>query len=696
MVTMSDGPTGLAATDGVSWWSADLKPSSRVSGMRRLAHRVRKAILWRVRKVKVSYNDRYRPLSPRRAQYAQLLNGDFAAGSRTSIVFAVDDVRVDAHAVSDVLGLALALAERGHGVQVIKTDAPVPDADVLIGTGWRFDPSAGPRDALRLGWARTEIDRWVRLPFLSAYDVVLAPSPMALTRLRREFPRVELFRPAADTDLFGVASSVGRRRRVRSAEALKGVSRFRMPWMHGHSLVVVDRAPREFRKYGVITRRFLEAAASGAVPLTNAGIGVRELGLTDVPVAGEADDLPRVLRALPSRARLRELGSRLQKVVAAEHSWAVRAEQLEEEILPRLARLGSRRIVHVAPFYRGNPYQAMLYAAMADIGAAVVPVAEITEHLAKRARAAQPGLFHLHWTNPIIQPAESESEARTRLDAFVTALNAFAAAGGKLIWTIHNVLPHDARYHDLEIEMANAILHHADLVHLLSKETLDLVDGVYDVDPQRVVIVEHNSFVGIYPDWITRDGARERLGIDPADKVLIVVGGIRPYKGIDRMLDIFDDLVAADPSLRLLIAGGAGEQPGIAELEERCAAHPRVIYRFTHVPNAELQAWFAAADVAVLPYVNILNSSAFQLAPSFGLPVVGPRMGALTASEDEPYVRLFDPASADDLADVIRQAVTDFAGDEEMRSTARRAAASRPPAAMAAAFARVIDPVLAD
>ena len=664
--------------------------------MRKLKQRARRALGWRVRKVKRSYDDRFRPLSARRTKYAQLLNGDFAAGSQASIVFAVDDLRIEAHAVSDVFGLAVALAERGHGVQVIKTGAPVPDADVLIGTSRGFDPSAGAPDALRVGWARTEIDRWVGLPFLSAYDVVLAPSPLALTRLRREFPRVELFRPAADTELFGAAGSVGRRRRVRTAEALKGVTRFRMPWMHGHSLVVVDRAPRESRKYGVVTRRFLEAAASGAVPLTNAVIGIRELGLTDIPVAGDAKDLPQVIKSLPSRARLLELGARLQEHVVAAHSWAVRAQQLDEEILPRLARQGSRRAVHVAPFYRGNPYQAMLYAAMDDVGVAVVPVDDITEHLAARAVATQPGLLHLHWTNPILQPAESESEARKWLDGFVAALDAFAAAGGKLIWTIHNVLPHDARYHDLEIEMANEILHHADLVHLLSKETLDLVDGVYDVDPQRVVIVEHSSFTGVYPDWITRDGARERLGIDPADKVLIIVGGIRPYKGIDRMLDIFDELVVEDASLRLLIAGRAGKQPGIAELEERCAAHPRVMSRFTHLPNADLQAWFAAADIAVLPYVNILNSSAFQLAPSFGLPVVGPRMGALTAAEDEPYVRLFDTSSPDDLRDVVRGAIRDFVGDEDMRQTARTAAAARPPAAMAEAFARVIDRVLAD
>jgi glycosyltransferase involved in cell wall biosynthesis len=413
-----------------------------------------------------------------------------------------------------------------------------------------------------------------------------------------------------------------------------------------------------------------------------------------VPGAGDAKDVPGVLRALPPRRQLRELGDRLAELVRAEHSWALRADQLADQILPAAKLVGRRRVVHVAPFYRGNPYQAMLYAGMADIDAVVVPVAGITEHLAARAKTGNAGLFHLHWTNPIVQPAASESEARKRLDAFVAALRAFVAAGGKLVWTIHNVLPHDARYRDLEIEMANEILHHADLVHLLSQETFDLVDGVYDIDAERVVIVEHNSFVGIYPDWITRDGARARLGIAAGDRVMIVVGGIRPYKGIDRLLDILDELVAEDPRLLLLIAGGAGQQPGIAELEARCEAHPRVVSRFKHLPNAELQAWFAAADVAVLPYVNILNSSAFQLAPSFGVPVVGPRMGALTAAEDEPYVRLFDPASVHDLRDVVKRAVEDFAGDEAMRRTARAAAEARPPAAMAAAFARIIDGVL--
>ena len=352
------------------------------------------------------------------------------------------------------------------------------------------------------------------------------------------------------------------------------------------------------------------------------------------------------------------------------------------------------RLLHFAPNYRGNPYQRMLYAGLPGIGARAIPVKDVTGHLASQAESDDPGVFHLHWTNPILQPAESHLEARERLDAFTRALESFVAAGGRLIWTIHNVLPHDARYVALEVELATTILRHADRVHLLSEQTLAQAAGHYAIDPAKVVVIELSSYFGVYPNTISRDGARARLGIEPGDKTLLVAGYVRPYKGIDRMLDVFDELLEDDPSLRLLVAGKPLDADGVAELEARCSAHPRVVSRFERIPDDELQVWYGAADVAVLPYTNILNSAAFRLATSLGVPVVGPRMGALTAYDGKPYVRLFDPASTRDLRDVVRRAVADFAGSYHFRKAALQDAEAHSPQAMAAEFARFVDPLL--
>jgi len=352
------------------------------------------------------------------------------------------------------------------------------------------------------------------------------------------------------------------------------------------------------------------------------------------------------------------------------------------------------RLVHFAPNYKGNPYQRMLYAGLAGVGARAVPVKDITEHLVTEAASGKPGLFHLHWTNPILQPAEAETEARTRLDAFTRALESFTAAGGTLIWTIHNVLPHDARFIDLEVELARTILRHANRVHLLSEQTLGQAAERYAIDPEKVAVIELSSYYGIYPNSMGRGKARNMLGIDPTDKTLLVAGYVRPYKGIDRMLEVFDELLADDPSLRLLIAGKPLDADGIADLEARCAEHPRVVSRFERIPDDELQVWYGAADVAVLPYTNILNSAAFRLATTFGVPAVGPRMGALTAYEGRSYVRLFNPDSTENLRDVVRSAVADFARSFHFRKAAQQDAMAHSPQVMAAEFARFVEPLL--
>lgn len=352
------------------------------------------------------------------------------------------------------------------------------------------------------------------------------------------------------------------------------------------------------------------------------------------------------------------------------------------------------RLVHYAPNYKGNPYQRMLYAGLAGIGARAVPVKDITEHLVTEAASGDPGLFHLHWTNPILQPAETETEARTRLDAFTLAVASFTAAGGTLIWTIHNVLPHDARFIDLEVELARTILRHASRVHLLSEQTIGQAAQRYAIDPAKVAVIELSSYHGIYPNAMGRGKARNMLGIEPTDKTLLVAGYVRPYKGIDRMLDVFDELLADDPSLRLLIAGKPLDADGMADLETRCAEHPRVVSRFERIPDDELQVWYGAADVAVLPYTNILNSAAFRLATTFGVPVVGPRMGALTAYEGRSYVRLFAPDSTENLRHVVRSAVADFARSFHFRKAAQQDAMAHSPQVMAAEFARFVEPLL--
>ncbi len=350
------------------------------------------------------------------------------------------------------------------------------------------------------------------------------------------------------------------------------------------------------------------------------------------------------------------------------------------------------RTLDFFPDWRGfNPYQHLLFADLGRVGATPAPVRGLLRHLTTAAAAADPGVLNVHWTTPVLQSVVDAGDAARRVARVAQALGAFRAAGGRLVWTVHNVLPHDTVHHEAEVLLARALAEHATVVHVLSEATPEATAPFYRLDPERVVCIPHASYLGAYPDRIGRADARRRLGLAAGDKVLLTLGQIRPYKGLARLVDFVEGRQGPDPALRLLVAGSLGRHPDGPAFGERLAATPGVVAHLSRVRDDEIQVWMRAADLAVLPYLRVLNSGAFLLAETFGLPVVAPRVGALAERDGEAHVRLFGD---DDFERVLGAAVHDLVEDPDGAATARAgaasAAAARPPARMAAAFADVV------
>ncbi|RYJ05746.1 MAG: glycosyltransferase [Actinomycetales bacterium] len=347
------------------------------------------------------------------------------------------------------------------------------------------------------------------------------------------------------------------------------------------------------------------------------------------------------------------------------------------------------------PDYRStNAYQTLLFSRLESAGITPEPVAvgDLPALLRERAALPDPGVLNVQWTTPLVQRAKDPADAVRRRKKFIGLLDDFLTAGGRLIWTIHNVLPHEVEYREDEILLCRFLADRATYVHVLSAETVDAVADLYPLDPDRVRIIPIASYAGWYPDTVTRDDARARLGLGPDDLVLTTVGGIRPYKGHSSLLDWFEPAAQEDPSLRLLVAGRLSQHEGAEELLRRLD-HPAVVARPDFVPDEDLQVWYRAADVAVLPYAAILNSSAFWLAVTFGVPVVAPRLGGLAAFEDLPFVRLFDPEVEGELGRAIASACEDLvdpARPEQWRERIQQHAAEHGPVQMAQAFSDLV------
>jgi glycosyltransferase involved in cell wall biosynthesis len=339
------------------------------------------------------------------------------------------------------------------------------------------------------------------------------------------------------------------------------------------------------------------------------------------------------------------------------------------------------------PVARVNPFLALLYREAWDAG--IAPIAMVDEdrieELASFAALGFRTVLHLHWLNLPLAKATSAAEAEQAAGAFLERLDRFTAAGGRIVWTVHNILAHGSRFEAEEARMLAEVARRAAVVHVMAKGTREHVAPYYDIPSDRVLHVPHPSYIGAYEDYVSRSQARHDLGLMPDEIVYAVVGAIRAYKGLTMLLDAWDTL-PAEPIRRLLIAGAPGKEPGIDALIERAVLHPRVVVYPERVPADRMQVLLRAADIAVLPYLRSLNSGALMLALTFGLPVIVPAGGGLAETVDDRFAVTYTPDGPGSLSDALVRAADLLT--PEARAAAREVALAHDPVTISRQFSQ--------
>src|SRR5207248_338927 len=133
------------------------------------------------------------------------------------------------------------------------------------------------------------------------------------------------------------------------------------------------------------------------------------------------------------------------------------------------------------------------------------------------------------------EDATTAREADKRTRRFLERVDAYRASGGRLAWTVHNILPHEARFEKAESWLCGQIAERADVIHVLAAGTRELVAPQYDLPADRIIHVPHPSYRGAYADHVSRLDARHELGLMPDELVFSAIGAIRPYKGLDEL-----------------------------------------------------------------------------------------------------------------------------------------------------------------
>ncbi len=236
--------------------------------------------------------------------------------------------------------------------------------------------------------------------------------------------------------------------------------------------------------------------------------------------------------------------------------------------------------------------------------------------------------------------------------------------GIPFVITAHDVLPREER---LGLGAAQRrVYHQADRVVVHSEHGRQRLIEDVGLTPDRVAVIPHGAFTHFAE--LTAELPPE-LPV-PSGPVAVLPGLLRPYKGLDLLLEAWRSFGDAPPG-ELWIVGKAR-----MELPPADSLPPGVTLVDRFVSEAELSGVLQAADLVVLPYREIDQSGVLYAALGLGRPMLlsdAGGFGEIAAAGCADLVPVNDVAA---LANGLQRLLGDAERRTVLSDNARAAAAS--------------------
>ena len=278
-------------------------------------------------------------------------------------------------------------------------------------------------------------------------------------------------------------------------------------------------------------------------------------------------------------------------------------------------------------------------------------------------RSRQPGVLHIHWA--LIPQLDARYWSR------------FKREGWKLVFTAHDVEPRAGTNSRLAGSIEK-LLPLADAVVVHSKIEQEVVLGL-GISEEKTWVIPPGG-----PGYYSQPGppreiARRELGL-PADSPLVLFFGlIKPYKGLDLLIEAMQGVRERIPNATLVVAGGIPGRTGPwKRLMRQTARQGGVIWHDGYVPQERVSLYFSAADLVALPYRSSSTSGVLAQALAAGRPVVATDEGALSEGVSTGQTGLVVPSgSSTDLTEALADLLADPNRRREMGEKARQVAADQ-------------------
>ena len=263
---------------------------------------------------------------------------------------------------------------------------------------------------------------------------------------------------------------------------------------------------------------------------------------------------------------------------------------------------------------------------------------------AKKITDMNPDLVIIQWWHPYFAPCYQAITRRLR------------SKGIKILFVCHNVFPHERFPMDRLLTEKT-----------LKKGDLFIVQSTQDEEDLKSIIPEAKYIRAVHPTYnafkmqdISKAQAREILGLRSDEKVLLFFGFVRKYKGLDYLLKAMPAIKRNLTDCKLLIVGDFGDDKNeYLDLINKEDIDDVISIYDGYIPDKEVEKFFAACDVVVLPYVSATQSGIVQIAYGFDKPVIATIVGGLPdVVTDGKTGFLVEPENPQAIADAISKLFT--------------------------------------
>lgn len=278
-------------------------------------------------------------------------------------------------------------------------------------------------------------------------------------------------------------------------------------------------------------------------------------------------------------------------------------------------------------------------------------VSKLAEHftdMARWRRSAAPDVTHHQWltlpsVDPILLPKRSPQ-----------------------LITAHYIASPEAGRRELAV--ARRAFGSMDAVVAHSRSGARRLVDTVGIDAGRVHVIPHGAF-----EHLTHVPGETPLPTELAaveGPVILFFGLVRPYKGVDLLIEAFAGLEGAE----LWVVGNPRmDMAPLHDLAARAKGKVRFVSRF--ITDPEIAAYFRRADIVALPYRDIEQSGVLYTGLAFGRAMVLSDVGGFGEVVEETGAgRLVPSGDVHQLRAVLRELLADDGARERLAAAARRAA----------------------